>query len=85
LYIAEKSTNIHINTEGKHEELLLACIQHDQTAVCDCIQSRISKLNNKIQFQFFPINLYLQSVTDGPSFGYSRVYLILYSAPDTDG
>jgi hypothetical protein len=86
LHTAGKSTNIHIDTEVKHEEQLLACIQHDQTAVCDCLQSRISKLNNQIQFQFFfPINLYLQSVTDGPSFGYRRVYLILHSAADPGG
>jgi hypothetical protein len=85
LHNAEKSTNIHINTEGKHEELL-ACIQHDQTAVRDCLQSRNSKLNDQIQFEFFfPINLYLHSVTDGPSFGYRRVYLILRPAPDPEG
>ena len=74
LHTTEKCTNIHINTEGKHEEQLRPCIQHDQTDVCDCLQSRISKLNNQIQFQFFfPINLYLHSVTEGPSFGYRRV------------
>lgn len=85
LHNAEKHTNIHINTDGKHEELL-TCIQHDQTAVCDCLQSRISKLNDEIQFKFsFPINLYLHSVTDGPSFGYRGVHLILCLAPDPEG